>query len=35
MRVTEHRRKLEFADNMMRYLLDDLYTRKSSESVWW
>ena len=24
MRVTEHRRKLEFAD-MMRYLLDDLY----------
>ena len=24
MRVTEHRRKLEFAE-MMRYLLDDLY----------
>jgi hypothetical protein len=24
MKVTEHRRKLEFAD-MMRYLLDDLY----------
>ena len=34
MRVAEHRRKLEFAD-MMRYLLDTISTRKSSESAWW
>jgi hypothetical protein len=34
MKVTEHRRKLEFAD-MMRYLADDLSTRRSSESAWW
>jgi hypothetical protein len=34
MRVTEHRRKLEFAD-MMRYLLDDLSTQRPSESAWW
>ena len=34
MRVTEHRRKLEFAD-MMRYLLDTISTRESSESPWW
>jgi hypothetical protein len=34
MRVTEHRRKLEFAA-MMRHLLDDLYPEGSSESAWW